>query len=310
MKTEILTTPDHDYAKYGIHTEERSCLADTSVNRNALRRTLFETPMQQPTGPSFKSHGVNLFVNDNNICDNAVITNNENKNEVKSNNNNEDGSDGIGILFNENCAGNFTDKELNAIEQMSQCFTPRKQKQLQESLRLDEEQQLAQSLRIDNREDPGPSLQMKQEQEESNQGHEQNLCNALVRTNSVLSFKPGILRTKIDNSSQQQQQQQQQNELSLSFTNITNVQQNARPNTHNQMQISSKNQPITGRIGPYQTVLYAAPMAPPMVPSVVPTTTIVLSEAFKTVAYGLSDDQRFLTEQAKVIMEDLPNGVM
>jgi len=84
------STPDHDYAKMtelgGTNATAAAGASDSSgfsdfagSNKSSLRRTLFETPCQNPM---IRPVGVNLF----------------------------------------------TEKELNAIEQMSSCFTPRKDK--------------------------------------------------------------------------------------------------------------------------------------------------------------------------------------
>ena len=59
--------------------------------------------------------------------------------------------------------------------------------------------------------------------------------------------------------------------------------------------IASKFQPVTGRVAPYRMLGgRTAPMS----------STMVVTDMFKAVAFGLSDDQRFVTEQAKAILDD------
>ena len=176
-----MTTPDHDYAKYSTESRDGNNQSKSSINKESLRRTLFETPGQNPV---LKTCGVNLF--------------------------------------SEKCGVNFSEKELNAIEQMSTCFTPRKQSHT-----------VKRSIN--------------------------------VNTTSCI-LKPKDLSTNF-------QQPQQIKILPLV----------GKPMKIPIRRIPSRSSKFSCR----------------------PPTFLRLTDAFKTVAYGQSNDQKFLTEQAKLIMKEI-----
>lgn len=192
LKPEVKSTPDS---------------STSEINRDSLRRTLFETPCQDSV---FKSCGVSLF--------------------------------------NDNCIVNFTEKELNAIEQMSTCFTPRKAPRDNSSS--------AQMVPSISRLDP-------------NSTETPDLCSGYHRGKTLLKPK----------------------DLSTAFFQPPPKQIRILP-----LMMKPINPPmrrITPRVESHS------------LKSLNPSAVIQVTDAFKTVAYGLTDDQKFLTEQAKVIMNEI-----
>lgn len=184
-----LSTPDHDYAKSGGDTTNET--SDfTGSSKTALRRTLFETPCQNPMA---RPTGVNLF----------------------------------------------TEKELNAIEQMSTCFTPRKQ---------------------DDKENEKPS-------------------NSFVSLDPINVVNP-VIKTNLFQVPKQPQHQHRQQIRIL-------------PLVRKPMKV-----PIR-RLPPRNLRFRDTEKKPPKI------TTPTQGDAFKTVAFGQSHDQKFLTEQARLIMKEI-----
>lgn len=163
-------------------SETRNGDETKSLGKESLRRTLFETPCQNNV---LKSCGVNLF------------------------------SDKSGLNV-------FSEKELNAIEQMSTCFTPRKQRN-----------------------------------------------NNFVNNSSST---PCILKPK---------------DLTNNFI---------------QPQQQIKILPVVGK--PMKLPIRKLPMKSTRF-SCNTSQFLQLTDAFKTVAYGQTNDQKFLTEQAKLIMKEI-----
>ena len=193
----ILTTPDHDYAKYVPTLESckeyvpvvESCneLSDTTtttVGKDSLRRTLFETPCQNQM---LRTCGVNLF----------------------------------------------SEKELNAIEQMSTCFTPRKLKMAKL-----EPNQTNQNLRLSEH------------------------SNFIINPTSQIDRCVPTHQVKI------------------------------LPLVGKPLKLPIKRLPPRNlNFKDYNTPTY-----------------FKLTDAFKSIAYGQSYDQKFLTEQARLIMKEINNA--
>lgn len=175
QKSGTLSTPDHDYAK--SVSETYTDPMDSGIGRDSLRRTLFDTPCQNP-------------------------------------------------LLRSSSGNAFTEKELNAIEQMATSFTPRKQNP--------------------------------------------NLSNVAMPKGS---------------------------QGSLNFIPI-------HPGHVLPQKQQIKILPLVGK--PLKLPLRKLPARNLKFPTNQPV-YLNLSEAFKAVAFGQSTDQKFLTEQARLIMNEMRN---
>ena len=282
-KADTTSTPDHDYAVM-TSAELDSVIVDTSLgelttggtsssgnNKTSLRRTLFETPGQNAS--MVRPLGVNLF----------------------------------------------TEKELNAIEQMSTCFTPQKEKQKKQLAALCDANDTGQQQRRETERDT------------------KNTCSEIstrlggggsIGAMGAISEKGGGFSFILNPHSHQQQQQQHK------IPKITLFQ-------HHQQQLQQISQlpqsasviglnQISGRPEIRILPLVGKPMKVPIrrlpprnlnfsdnnanhhraiggrgggVKMIKPTPT--QGDAFRAVAFGQSHDQKFLTEQARLIMKEI-----
>ena len=256
------STPDHDYAKMtelvggpgvanvtnAAGASDTSGFSDfTGSNRSSLRRTLFETPCQNPT---IRPVGVNLF----------------------------------------------TEKELNAIEQMSSCFTPRKDKitAAKNSEQKPAEMAMAAangSNNISNITDgvsrvpcnekgfsfilnPKMSLFQQPSNAQQHQQHKHNKPQSIQPARPEIRILPLVAKPiKIPI--------RRLPPRNLKFSDDNKQQHKQQPQQQLQQRLITKK-----RLTPTQ------------------------GDAFRAVAFGQSHDQKFLTEQARLIMKEINQAVI
>ena len=287
-KADTTSTPDHDYATKLINGELNSAIAaDTSLSelttaggsnagnsKTSLRRTLFETPGQNAS--MVRPLGVNLF----------------------------------------------TEKELNAIEQMSTCFTPQKEKEHDTSSSEDSNE--------------NDGVQQQQQQHIESMTSITNNARIEIPTRlggagglGAINEKGGFSFILNPNSHQlpqqqhkmgkltlfQQQQQQQQQPTTASVIGLNQI--SGRPEIRilplvgkpmkvpirrlppRNLNFSSDNNVTANNINRAKQL--NGDGAKMMKSLAIPTQ----ADAFRAVAFGQSHDQKFLTEQARLIMKEI-----
>lgn len=295
-KADTTSTPDHDYAKLTNGELNSTIAGDTSLDelttaggsnagtsKTSLRRTLFETPGQNAS--VVRPLGVNLF----------------------------------------------TEKELNAIEQMSTCFTPQKEKEQHED-----------TLSSDSNENNDEQQQRQQQQQIGTMAATTNNPRIEIPTRlgggagiGAINEKGGFSFILNPNSQhhlpqpkmgkltlfQQQQQQfpQQQQQQSTTGSVIGLNQISGRPEIRilplvgkpmkvpirrlppRNLNFSSDNNVANNNLNRTKQLGSGGGAAKKMKSLAIPTQ----ADAFRAVAFGQSHDQKFLTEQARLIMKEI-----
>lgn len=200
------TTPDHDYAKSEDFSES------SASSKTSLRRTLFETPCQNPL---IRPVGVNLF----------------------------------------------TEKELNAIEQMSTCFTPQKDKCGTSSLK---ERQGSDQLTLN--------------RSKKSSG---NNFSFILNPHQI----PKMTLFQQPNSLKQSQERQGQTRQEIRILPLV-----GKPMKIPIRRLPPRNLNFNDQYA-HQTRKKCL--------------TPTQGDAFRAVAFGQSHDQKFLTEQARLIMKEI-----